>query len=79
MFENRMKNLSYCNKQLPFTYLVNKYLNNDSERPRITNKMSYNPSSCLINSLRANYYTTQFKRNKNTIINDKNLFTIHIP
>lgn len=62
MFENLVKKISDLNptiKQLPFTYLGNKYLNNDSD-PCITNKMSYNPSS-LINSLRANHYN-KFKR-----------------
>ena len=69
MFENRMKILSYCDKQLPFTYLVNKYLNNNNElEPRITNKMSYNPSSCLINSLQPNH-SHSFKR-VNLILNN---------
>ena len=60
MFENRMKNLTYYDlttiKQLPFTYLVNKYLNKDESKLSETNKkMAYSPS-CLINSLRTNHY-----------------------
>ena len=62
MFENCMKTILCLSptiiKQLPITYLVNKYLNkNDELEPRMINKMPYNPY--LINSLRANYLLLQ--------------------
>ena len=66
MFENYMKKILYFSstiKQLPVTYIGNKYFNKDESEPRVTNKMPYNPS-CLINSIRANYYS-KFKRVKN--------------
>jgi hypothetical protein len=66
MFETYMKKLLYLSptiKQLPVTYIGNKYFNKEDEsEPRVTNKMPYNPS-CLINSIRANYYN-KFKRVK---------------
>jgi hypothetical protein len=55
-------------KQLPITYLVNKYLNkNDELEPRMINKMPYNPY--LINRLKRDYYNKLKKNNpimKNT-------------
>ena len=62
-----MKNLSFTIKQLSITYVLNKYLNNDSDPSRVTNKMPYNPS-CLINSLKEQIITTNFKK---SIINIK--------
>ena len=58
MFENCMKKLHYLSptiKQLPVTYLGNKYFNKDDSEPCVTNKVPYHPSS-LINSLRTSHY-----------------------